>query len=86
MSLIPKFIKKLMNSNKRIRITKVTTISESKKKVILENDVGDHFEFSYNGKFWKWYSTKHIVDKDLGTKLTKAYNRWLKKTNKVSKG
>lgn len=76
-----------MNSEKKIVITKVIIKSDSKKKIIMEDESGtNHFEFLYDGRVWKWCTTSHIVDKPLSDRLDKAYKKWLRKTNKVSKG
>ncbi len=81
-----RFIKRLMNPDKKLRITKVVIEGGGASKVVFESIAGAKETFLYTGQVWQWYETKHIIIPELSVRLDKAYKRWLRNNNRVMKG
>jgi hypothetical protein len=81
-----RFIKRFMNPDKKMVITKVLVESEASRMVIFENKEGAREVFKFDGRIWHWYISGHIVIPELAKRLDKAYKKWSRNSNRVIGG
>lgn len=74
-----RYIKAAICPDKMMNIVKVTTLSESKDKVLFKNKLGDEMTFIHDGHWWSWHPTGHRVTEAEQKKLNKAWKRYQKR-------